>query len=368
MKQFTIRASKMPAFFQCPQSVMNTDGIIEAGSDKTRANEGTLIHELAAKHLRGEVVPDIENYFHLFPPEDQARLAALYSTLLEYLPELQKAMDDPQVETEIKARFSLQNIELELTGHADVIQYRDDSAWLVDFKTGAGRDNDQQMNAYAAILFGAAGQPEKYKVVTVLLYLDTGETVRTVHTPDSIRLWLAQVYERLSRIQYSPGAGCMYCPLFHGCKVGNGYAAAALAAVLGQPELSKIPEGPERAAAYVKMKLAKRVTDNADQLLNMYVKANGPWDLGDGTQLVQKKVSKRIVDGRKGWAVFEEMIGLKALLKYVSIDFHAILRNVYERAPIGSKQRLKAELETSLQQKGAVRSYFQTAVQRVKKA
>lgn len=143
--------SKFPAWEACP--------CFESGPAGEAAEHGAKLHERLARHLHGR-----GNAFEGLAPEDRESL--------EWVAEEIRQLCDGAASGGVEERLTYKRGgkgKAVYFGTADVVAYGpDNSAVLIDFKSGEVRDHRAQLAAYAAALM--EGTPELETVTAWLLF------------------------------------------------------------------------------------------------------------------------------------------------------------------------------------------------------
>lgn len=191
--------------------------------DSPAMARGQKIHEAAAAYLRGQTAE---------LPKELERFGAQFRALVEHKPDMlieqQWAFDDQWRMTgwfsRVPGKKAWLRVILDLA-----VAYPDETADLVDHKTGkAYDDNQEQVELFA--LAGFLHSPWLKKIKTRLWYLDSGDERThefTVEEKEPLRAkWAALAAPMMAETLWAPKPNekCRWCPLARSaggaCKFG----------------------------------------------------------------------------------------------------------------------------------------------------
>jgi hypothetical protein len=131
-----VGASVMHRILECPLSVSLSDGIEQPSTPY--AEEGTMLHELAAMHL----LNDPER--HLWAPvsEEQAAVVEQYVTTVRAE---QEALG-PYTQVMVETRFALPGLHPRMFGTADAVVMSSTALRVIDLKCGSGVSVEVEKN------------------------------------------------------------------------------------------------------------------------------------------------------------------------------------------------------------------------------
>jgi putative RecB family exonuclease len=245
---YPLSATKLRAYQSCPYSYYLRYEKRVSGMDGFGAAAlGVALHQTLAKCHRDwhyhEAIPD-RRWFHRCWDEHSKDLAlhhvregrAILDGYYDRFIATETALRQPlMVEGKIQATLQVENLEFQVVGRYDRLDFLPDGLELIDYKSAkdmkrpeAG-DMDVAMGLYALALEQTYQQPLKY---VSLLFLRSGEKVRyrvtqahkrqTTHT---IRA-LAQQLRHDCRWTQTPGNHCDKCSYYQYCESVNRHPIA----------------------------------------------------------------------------------------------------------------------------------------------
>src|SRR4030042_5671960 len=158
-----IRASKMPLFLTCPQSLKRAPEI-PIDSDSEIARLGTAVHEAMANYVMNNRVDAGE--LAEKHGVDLKELSILFAFGRQAWEELSPYFPTPEVEESMEATL---NKVFCLRGRADVFQLATDAIHIIDWKSGYKKTNYwPQLLAYGYLAARQYGVP---KAIVTLVWL-----------------------------------------------------------------------------------------------------------------------------------------------------------------------------------------------------
>lgn len=225
MPLISLSYSRLQTFEQCEAKFEKL--FVERSVSQTETEQtkyGERIHEA------------MENYGKAIGTDTDAAVAALDSFPSEaqaYLPLVQQIAERPGDKYyELKLSFTRQMTPCEwdapdvwLRGILDVLVVNETAAYVLDWKTGKIRDDQTQLQMFAAMVF--ARFPQVKRVTTAFVWLQFNDvTIQTYVRDTAAYLWRG-LEKRLERVQDAvnsgvfkakPSALCRWCPAKHICK------------------------------------------------------------------------------------------------------------------------------------------------------
>jgi hypothetical protein len=323
--------SKFPAWEQCP--------CFESGPAGEAAEHGGMLHERLARHLHGRGNP-----FEGLETEDRESL----EWAAEQIRELCEGAASGGIEERLTYRHKPKGKPF-FFGTADVVAYGpDNSAILIDFKSGEVRDHRAQVAGYAAALMS-----EHPEVETVTAWLLFGRYRRAIsHTftrAEAVEL-VESIIARRTDPQRTPAPCdyCAWCAERMTCPALNARAVAVAehredwrGELPAEWHASQITNPEQMARA---LTLAKFVTEWADAVKHHATElAKGGVEI-PGFKLQERRGRKEISDIAEAWNLIEGTIEQPAFLRCCSLSIPKLADAVATAAGI---PKARAEREVS---------------------
>ena len=344
------RASSMPLLKKC--SALLTVKGQKIDHYHPAADTGTAVHEAIEQYVLNSSVMDP---YHLASKHgvehdvDEIAWMANYGRKL-FDSMLRSRMPHPLVEVYMEHAYaSNDGFTMKLTGHADLLCYRDDGTVIVlDWKTGRHEgDHYAQLLTYGWL--AKQHRPDGYvveRVVAMVVYLRSGNYESWEWTRSEIESEATEMFERIAgeRGKYSPGEHCQYCPVYVHCEARRLMAREAVASL--ERDGGVLTDQGWATRGTVK----RAVYDMEDTVKDRIRQAkDGRVDLG-GSVLSLDKRTRSEIDIRVAWPI---------LTKYLDTDTLAGAMTMSKTKVERSLRALRlnvAEILEELEEAGAIQT------------
>ena len=334
-----VRCSSLPAFWECPSSVIEATMPYKPNSEE--ADLGTEVHARLATLVSGGSVK----------PSANSEVDKLVSAGMKlWREQLENYFVDQVTELEMDSDL--------FTGHADLAG----SLTIIDWKTGRSQKSHQaQMGGYASLYRSQCLKgklDEHQKITTVVAWLRTGEL--EVKTWDNAQLdaFEADYKSKLDLVgkQYGPGEACTWCQRQHQCAARELWTLSAAKALAEVPKAGALTR-ELLADLYPKAKLLKKALDQYDDALRSELE-RGELKINDGAMLRLVEETRDEIDPLKSWPKLAGDFGSEELSSVVKITKTSLMDLVASRAKqwgVTIKQA-KEDYMFALRESGAVKT------------
>ncbi|MDE2020239.1 MAG: PD-(D/E)XK nuclease family protein, partial [Patescibacteria group bacterium] len=163
-----------------------------------------------------------------------------------------------------------ETIEVEVTGHADVLARDGAEIRCLDWKSGwLDTDHKPQIRTYALLAFTEF--PEAETFWGSALRLRTGDMEPYKWTREEIETWWANALREISRMAYNQGDWCQYCPRARECPANLQDLEVSGKLLAGIESFT--PE--QLPAIYRARQVYQKLIDRAGDAIKAMVSANG---------------------------------------------------------------------------------------------
>ena len=377
-----IRCSQLDRLIQCPESVLNTKGLLRNGSSGPEAAIGKAVHAALALMIEGKEV-DLQKLADaegLTSGEEHDDVLRLYDYGCKVWDANKHYFPMPQTERSLGWDL-LANVKL--VGTADVISPVNSTAIIGDWKTGREEDYYNQMAGLAYLTWCTLGRPENEEVTTVIFFLRLRYVKIDRFDAATLKAWEHNLlYNKLAQPAFSVGRGCRYCELRHSCTalqtvITSSLHAVALPASMPEddPYRKAIEETISRLNSMTiankgdpmtrrfisdmrfKLKLAQTAIDDATAVIRLVAERVGGLPTADGTVLEVRAVNSQKLLAEKSLKVLRETLSDPAICGAMTISWPKIRAACLQSGKRDTKgPELLAELTDKLTQAGAFRN------------
>ncbi len=334
---------------------MNPDDLLEVERYNPAAECGTIIHALAE---------DIVTKGHCELRHHEIRLKEIdgLDRAIELLPKIERVWNlakpsfiKPILEEYLEAEIAPGII---ITGHIDINEAFDTHAFILDWKSGRQRvDHYHQVMAYAFLVWEKMGRPEDYEFYLTVAYVEDAEyglEAMPVITPQDLAEWAQTVVDKLKDLRYVTSEKCVHCVLANSCEAHAQKKANAVAVIAGTAA-SDLRVHDDRADIINKLKIVEDAVKTFRSDLKAEVAANGPMDLGDGTQYQIEEKQIEVLDSRRARPIFTEH-GLTPteVSRATKYSLPQIRKTLYSRAVKGDKAQSVERMDEALREAKAL--------------
>jgi hypothetical protein len=340
----------------CGASVLNPDDLVEVERENGAAETGTIIHALA-EDIVAKGGTELRHH--------EVRLRELdggFERAIELLPKIERVWRVAQpsfIEPVLEAYFESDlGSGITITGHIDIHEAFVDHALVLDWKTGRQRvEHYHQVMGYAFLVWDSMGRPEDYVIYPTVVYVEDGEQgiekIKGV-TPSDLEEWAAQVVAKAKDTRYVTSEKCVHCPLANSCPAHAQKRATAVSVISGGAG-SDLRQMEDRAEVINKLKIVEDAVKQFKADLKADVKANGPIDLGDGTEYrIEEKPYESLNAAKALPSLGEHGLTSQEVLKATKFSLPQLRKAVYNRAVKGDKSVAVDRLNEDLVAKKAL--------------
>lgn len=201
----------LSCFENCPKQYYHRYILKEKEPESEQMRHGVLVHRALEERVR-DGVPIPQAYARFEP------LAARVA-LTKGAPRVTVEVEKPFGVDETLAVCDFFSPKVWGRGKVDVVICKENTATILDWKTGKKRDNDSQLKIFAAFIFNA--HPSVEVVYAANIWLEHGGPGQRFEYRDSHALW-AEIVRRVNRIVTAaekeafdpkPSGLCAYCPV-----------------------------------------------------------------------------------------------------------------------------------------------------------
>lgn len=354
----TIRASKMPLFMKCPNSILNPDNFLAIDKENEAALLGTEIHQHIADYIEHGRDFNIENLQNQFTAGDYERAAMLVNNLTDVWADIKEFFPDPQIELPL----TFETDEVKITGTIDVVKWWEGGANIIDWKTGRLRpDHSAQIKTYALLVWHILREPKDWACTVQVIYLEDKSTDTYEFDSFQLEQWKQEVIAQSKQVRYILNKMCPYCPLRSQCPAYSKNTESALQLVQLKPNSpaksfrSMTPD--ERTEFLTKIKQIKVAVDDIDGIIKEEIEANGPIELADNTYYALQEIRDRKINIKRAATVCHEYLDEDEILDCMTVSLSKLESKVMSKAERGVKTKLKEEFLAALREAKALYSY-----------
>lgn len=359
----SLRASSLPGFMACPASELNPDKLTEVIVDGEGAELGTLVHEFAQRVVQtGEV--DLTELTSRCPSSvDRASL--LIKNFKALWREARKTITKPVCELSLESVIhDTDSQQIRLTGHIDVCHIEPDRAFLLDYKTGYGReDHTYQVAGYAYLLWDYVGRPDDFSVYAAVAYLEDLTVVNYVFSSALIRKTRDDIIRQAdpARRKYVVNRRCAFCKLQNSCPSLREYNRGTLAflsseeAQRGRIKWTEMtPE--ERGNLIDRLYIVKRAIDRIEKSLRAVTlsRPGQTLDIGGGMVYSRSTRKRHVLNVQKALPVLRRRFTQKQLDTITQIDWGDLMSLARKYCPRKGKVGSLQQLMDTLDRNGAI--------------
>lgn len=264
--------------------------------------------------------------------------------------------DGIQVDSETPVRRPFG--EFALTGTVDLkVVFKEKTIQIADLKSGWAEqippEHNYQLHSYIAcmeFLF-----PEVERFVATIYEPKKGRSTDHEWNMNEVRDDLVPVLKdigekAIKNRSYNVGVHCANCPAKNHCRAYN----QQIAAVFRVPEKRFAELTPsEKGEVLMKAKMAKSFIDEMIKQANVFVDANGPLPLPDGTQYVATAYNRRDIDSEKARPVIQTLLGDRWIDAY-RLNQTALTRAAEAKFSAFTKEQVKKSINKKLESAGAI--------------
>lgn len=271
--QIKMRGSASSYQTRCGQSLI-PPAVPRSGAGRP-ARIGTGVHLALSDAIQKEYGPDKveETILDIASRLDLDR-DEIAPPVFQGLKDWEKLRDHfpgPLLEVAMSRREKFEpNIEVEVTGHADVLALDGAEIRCLDWKSGwLDTDHKPQIRMYALLAFTEF--PEAQTFWGSALRLRTGDMEPYKWTREEIETWWASALREISRMAYNQGDWCQYCPRARECPANLQDLEVSGKLLAGAESFT-----PDQLPAIYRAKQAyQKLIDRAGDAIKAMVAANG---------------------------------------------------------------------------------------------
>lgn len=357
----TIRCSRLPLAWNCPESQNVPDGTVVLNIGGEPAEAGNASHRYMSAHVRGTElnIPQLAAE-HGCDPDELSMLCAQGRKLLSELGKYIKI--DGTMKTEVPLRASIED-NIFLVGNADIAGRQGRTGLVVDYKSGRlDADHTHQLNGYGYCWMQHLG-PEIEKVTVIVGMLRTGTWDVTHLTREQLISWSEELSRRIrnGRGNFNPGESCAYCQRRTNCPGRQALLRTITKdwSVEGAPIIDWTPEtraamGPAIGTMYGRAKFVESVAEEFRAAVKADVLEHGPLPIGDGRQLAITETNKRVLDPAKARPILEKYLSADDIDSATKISMAACEQAAASGARKGMGAGIKREMAAALEAAGAL--------------
>ncbi len=233
---------------------------------------------------------------------------------------------------------------------------------VLDWKTGRElRAKPGQLYAYAsAACVAAGGFPSQGWVYTGEIWCRHDQVIQRKITAERLAAFEDKLKRALDRPSdtYKPGAHCGFCPRADTCEARVARLKSTADALGGLPALpdAKTIAPADLARLYDKAQDLGRLLDQYYKILNAAIEQHGPIDVGDGSRLELREMTKTEIDAKAAWRHLRQAgLSDEEINDVLSVAKGKLERAVKAKHPRGKKESAWSELFGVLRAADAIR-------------
>lgn len=352
----SLRASSLPMAFRCAGSLMreadHIDGKVHAvPASGEEASLGTAVHEVLRDVVRADVdeLPDLMEYANRWAV-DADDLAMLARFGLKAWRELRQYFPSPMTEVELSCG---DRTSWELTGHLDVYAPGDQSAGIIDWKSGRlDVDSYHQMAAYARL---SASDCKAESFICPVVYLREGNYRVFRFTREDLSVWQERLVNEVVQWDstYRPGEQCRFCARQLSCPARSALVQQSARDLAEFQQAGGPLTHADILSLYRRAKVVSSAVEHFDKWLRQQIEAAGPI-VTEEASLELSEQDRDQIKPLEAWPMLSQKLDEQELAACVKIGKTALLDAIGAKAPPRGKGKAKAELMEELRAAGAV--------------
>jgi hypothetical protein len=379
----TLRCSVLDGLFACPPSVLDESGLVRLSTAGEAAELGKVVHALAASYIEtGSFDLKGECARRGFEAAEEA--AGLLTYAAKAWDELKRFFKQPKTERVVNSdMIEADGTHYQLTGTCDVLSpVGDKGAIFADWKSGyLDEGYHQQMFGYAYCLWCLMGRPEEAQIVGVVVFLRHRYYRIVKYDANQLREWERDLKRNVLPRSgtYHPGGQCARCGLYAGCEARRQLVGGTLQALMlphdlpaddphrrflstAQRLLSGLTvdnkDQPEVQQALTelrfRLKLAKKVIEDAEELQRRAVERVGPIPLADDTHLALRNTEQKVIDPLRAMKCLRSHLSDQDIADCMRLSLPKLKLKKAGKYLRGEKRAATEQLEKELESAGAI--------------
>ena len=378
-----IRCSALDGLFACTPSVLDDTGMVRINTAGALAELGKVVHSLAASYIdQGSFDLKGECSRRGFDDEEDAASLATYA--VKAWDELKRFFKEPKTERVVSSGIiEAQAQSYQIAGTCDVLSpVGDKGAIFADWKTGyLDEGYHHQMFGYAYCLWHLMGRPEDADIVGVVAFLRHRYYRIVRYNAAKLREWEYDlIHNVLSQTHvYRPSSQCAKCRVYAGCEARRQIVSGTLQALMlpndlpahdphrqflataerlltgltvdnkGEPEVRRA-----LSELRFRLKLAKKVIEDAEEMQRRAVEKVGPIPLEDGNDLALRNTEQKVLDPLKAMKVLRNHLADQDIADCMRLSLPKLRAKKAGKYLRGEKRAAVDQLEKELDAAGAV--------------
>lgn len=378
-----IRCSGLDGLFACTPSVLDDTGMVRTSSAGAPAELGKVVHSLAASYIdQGSFDLKGECSRRGFDDEEDAASLATYA--VKAWDELRRFFKEPKTERVVQSGIiESATGSYQIAGTCDVLSpVGDKGAIFADWKTGyLDEGYHHQMFGYAYCLWHLMGRPEDAEIVGVVIFLRHRYYRIVRYNAARLREWEYDlVHNVLSQMRvYRPSSQCSKCGVYAGCEARRQIVSGTLQALMLPNDLpaedphrrflataerlltgltvdNKAEPEVRRALSELRfrLKLAKKVIEDAEELQRRAVEKVGAIPLEEGTELALRNTEQKALDPLRAMKVLRNHLADQDIADCMRLSLPKLRAKKAGKYLRGEKRAATDQLEKELDAAGAV--------------
>ena len=338
-----LRASSADLFLICPYSLTERPAL-GIGETSEAAERGTRVHKAIETYISTGNIPTFE------AGDDDDRM--LFYTaknlwdnkLLPYFP-------TPDTEIEMKADIEG---EIQLTGHADVVQFGEDFVAILDWKTGfVERQHRGQMLAYGLL---AAEHYKKERAIVSIAHLRSGKLITREYSRAELKEYADKLIEQsIFRGEYTAGEHCGFCANRLDCIARRNLVKAAVADISETgADVKALVESGRLDSVFEAAKMLERSISTFLSAVKEHVANTGGALETDRSVYVLETVERKSINTEKATPIVKQLFTPEEIQGFLKIDKTALEKTAMDKAERGEKTAAKKEILEILEKAGAL--------------
>lgn len=347
------RCSALPLAFVCPPSLRVANLRIDHTGEP--AGVGTAVHRALAPLVEGmEPRTALEIALERYHDVPREEVMALFWAGVRMWDKLRDARKNTMAEVELKATITDGELQINLTGHVDMLStdHIARSAVLDDWKSGRV-DHDFHHQGFGYATLSMLNDPDIDEVTVNFVWLRTGEIETYVVTRDRMQDWLKELVAEVGHGAgtYHDGPHCGHCHRNHDCPAVTAMIRRDVEMLAG-PVMPKVEamDAPVFADYWRRLKMLEALVKEAREHARIEVSRRGG-EVRDGKGSVIHFVERgaaREVDWPKARPVVEKLVTDEELASAIDLSIKKLEDIVAKKAGKGKGAQAKRDLTEAL--------------------
>jgi hypothetical protein len=353
------RCSSLPMAFICPPSLRVANLRIDHTGEP--AGVGTAVHRALAPLVEGmDPKVALEIAIERYRDVPREEVTALFWGGVRMWDKLRDSRKNTVAEVELKATITDGELQINLTGHADMLSadHIARTAVLDDWKSGRV-DHDFHHQGFGYATLAMLNDPDIDEVLVNFLWLRTREIESYTVTRDRMQDWLKELVAEVGHgaATYHDGPHCGHCHRNHDCPAVTAMIRRDVEMLAG-PALpdAQAMDATTFCAYWRKLKMLEALVKEAREHARIEVSRRGGQvpDGNGGVIHFVERGSAREVDWLKAKPVVEKLVSEEELASAIELSINKLEDVVAKKAGKGKGAQAKRDLKEALDAVDAV--------------